>query len=267
MSANDKSTTERITSIQTWVPGKLFSFRCTRDAGYRFVAGQFARLGVHSPDSPDTVWRAYSMVSSPYDEHLEFFSIVVEGGLFTSTLEQLRVGDPVLVDKTAHGFLTTDRFAHGVAQRRHLWMLSSGTGLAPFLSILGDLHVWEEYDRLVLVHSVRTAAELAYADTIAGLAQHPVFGEFCRERPEKLAYVPVVTRESVPGMLDRRLTTLLDDGGLERHTGLALEPADNCVMLCGNPEMVTDLRKRLQDRGFRAPRRGQPGNLAVENYW
>lgn len=267
MSDNDKYTAERITHIHTWVPGKLFSFTCTRSPGYRFVAGQFARLGVRVEGQPDIVWRAYSMVSSPYDEHLEFFSIVVEGGLFTTALQSLQVGDTVLVDKTAHGFLTTDRFAHGSAERRDLWMLSSGTGLAPFVSILHDLHVWEEYDRLILVHSVRTAAELAYADRIQALERHEIFGEFCRERPGKLVYVPVITREHVPGCLDRRLTTLLDDGGLERHIGIALDPASACVMLCGNPEMVRDLRKRLQDRGFRAPRRGQPGNLAVENYW
>lgn len=267
MSPNDKYTEERITDLRTWVPGKLFSFCCTRSPGYRFVAGQFARLGVRVAGQPDIVWRAYSMVSSPYDDHLEFFSIVVEGGLFTTALQSLQVGDTVLVDKTAHGFLTTDRFAHGSATRRDLWMLSSGTGLAPFVSILHDLHVWQEYDRLIVVHSVRTAAELAYADRLRSLPQHPVFGEFCTGRPDKLAYVPVVTREHVPGCLDARLTTLLDNQALEHHLGITLDPATACVMLCGNPDMVRDLRQRLQARGFRAPRRGQPGNLAVENYW
>src|SRR5690606_8734276 len=127
--AEDKYTIETITWVHTWVPGKLFSFRCTRDRGFRFEPGQFARLGVKPAGSDEIVWRAYSMVSSSYDEHLEFFSIVVEGGLFTGALEHLRVGDTVYVDKTAYGFLTTERFAHDVEHKRSLWMLSSGTGL------------------------------------------------------------------------------------------------------------------------------------------
>lgn len=265
--SDDKYTEQTITWLHTWVPGKLFSLRCTRDTGFRFAAGQFARLGVRPPGSDEIVWRAYSMVSSPYDEHLEFFSIVVEGGQFTGTLEHLRVGDTLYVDKTAYGFLTTDRFAQDVPRERSLWMLSSGTGLAPFLSILTDLTVWESFGRLVLVHSVRTPQELAYADTIRDLREHPVFGEFLREAPDRLCYVPVVTRDPPPGMLRRRITALLDDGELEQAVGHRLDPDDACVMLCGNPEMVADLRKRLQDRGFRAPRRGRPGNLAVENYW
>src|SRR5690606_2339944 len=174
----DKFTAETITWVHTWVPGKLFSFRCTRPAGFRFAAGQFARLGVRPEGSDEIVWRAYSMVSSPYDEHLEFFSIVVEGGLFTGTLETLCAGDTVYVDKTAYGFLTTERFAHGTGERPALWMLASGTGLAPFLSILHDLHVWDEFGKLVLVHSVRTPEELAYADTVDKLSQHDIFGEY-----------------------------------------------------------------------------------------
>ncbi|GAA5235760.1 ferredoxin--NADP reductase [Verticiella sediminum] len=263
----EKYTAETITWLHTWVPGKLFSLRCTRDPGFRFTAGQFARLGVKPRGSDEIVWRAYSMVSSPHDEHLEFFSIVVEGGLFTGALEHLRVGDTVYVEKTAYGFLTIERFAHDVPLERSLWMLASGTGLAPFLSMLTDLAVWEQFGPLVLVHSVRTREELAYADTLRALPEHPVFGEFLRENPARLRYLPVVTREHVPGALSHRITELLADGELERAAGLPLDPAQACVMLCGNPEMVRDLRKLVQERGFRAPRRGQPGNLAVENYW
>lgn len=265
--SEDKYTAQTITWLHTWVPGKLFSLRCTRDPGFRFVAGQFARLGVRPKGSDEIVWRAYSMVSAPYDEHLEFFSIVVEGGLFTSALEHLRPGDTIYVDKTAYGFLTTERFTQDVPPTRTLWMLSSGTGLAPFLSILADLPVWESFGTMVLVHSVRTRDELAYAQDIAALAEHPVIGDYLKADPSRLRYVPVVTREPLPGALSQRITTLLDTGELERSLGLALEPAHSCVMLCGNPDMVTDLRQRVQDRGFRAPRRGNPGNLAVENYW
>ena len=141
----DKYTEEIITEIQVWAPN-LFSFRTTRDRGFRFVAGQFARLGVEA--AGEIVWRAYSIVSAPYDEFLEFYSIVVPGGAFTSQLAALRVGDRVLVERRSLGFLTTDRFELG----RDLWMLSTGTGLAPFLSILYDLKTWETYENLVLVH-------------------------------------------------------------------------------------------------------------------
>ena len=265
--ADEKFTEETITSVHTWVPGKLFSFRCTRHAGFRFEAGQFARLGVKPVGSDEIVWRAYSMVSSPYHEHLEFFSIVVEGGLFTGTLEAMRPGDTIYVDRQAYGFLTTERFAHGVEHDRTLWMLSSGTGLAPFLSILRDLPVWEAFGRMILVHSVRTPEELAYADMIGAMPQSEILQPFFAGDPQRLVYIPVVTRAPGATPLDARITTLLDDGRLEAAAGEALDPAHACVMLCGNPQMVTDLRKRVQDRGFRAPRRGLPGNLAVENYW
>ncbi len=265
--SSEKFTAEVITWVHTWVPGKLFSFRCTRPAGFRFAAGQFARLGVLPAGSDQIVWRGYSMVSSPYDEHLEFFSIVVEGGQFTGTLETLRPGDTLYVDKTAYGFLTTERFPHDTGETPALWMLASGTGLAPFLSILHDVHVWESFGRLVLVHSVRTPEELAYADTIRELHRHEVFGQYFATAPDRLQYVPVVTRAPGATELDERITALLDNGRLEQAVGHRLDPAHACVMLCGNPEMVAELRKRVQDRGFRAPRRGMPGNLAVENYW
>ena len=265
--ADEKYTAETITSVHTWVPGKLFSFRCTRDAAFRFQAGQFARLGVKPAGSDEIVWRAYSMVSTSYHEYLEFFSIVVEGGQFTSVLEHLQPGDTIYVDKTAYGFLTTDRFAHGVSEPRTLWMLASGTGLAPFLSILYDLHTWDAFARFVLVHSVRTPEELAYADTIRGLPGDELFAPFFAADPARLRYIPVVTRAPGSTPLQQRITTLLDTGELERAAGEALDTERACVMLCGNPQMVTDLRARLQDRGFRAPRRGKPGNLAVENYW
>ncbi len=268
--SSDKYTDEAITWVKTWVPGKLFSFRTTRDRAFRFVPGQFARLGLRRADpgaadgsGTSIVWRAYSIVSAPYDEFLEFFSIVVPGGEFTSELEKLKEGDTIYVDRTAFGFLTTAAFPQG----KDLWMLSSGTGLAPFISVLLDLQVWEEYEHLILVHSVRTEEELAYRDTIEAFKNHEYFGEILRENPGKLIYLPSITRETVPGTLNARITTLIESGELERQAGLPLDPERGRIMLCGNPEMVTDLRKLLSTRGFAASRRGKPGNLAVENYW
>lgn len=268
--SSDKYTTETVSWVKTWVPGKLFSFRTTRDRAFRFVPGQFARLGLRRDDpqakdgsGSSIVWRAYSIVSAAHDEYLEFYSIVVPGGEFTGELEHLREGDPIYVEKTAYGFLTTAAFPEG----EDLWMLSSGTGLAPFISVLQDLPVWETYRHLVVVHSVRCAEELVYRDVIEGLCEHEYFGEFCREQPRKLIYLASVTREHVAGTLDQRITTLVESGQLEREAGVTLDPARSRVMLCGNPNMVSDLRKALSPRGFAASRRGKPGNLAVENYW
>jgi ferredoxin--NADP+ reductase len=256
--ANDKYTTETITTVRPWTDS-LFSFRTTRDRGYRFVPGQFARLGVRDAEDGEIVWRAYSIASANYDEHLEFFSVVVPDGAFTSRLSKLKEGDEILVEKKSYGFLTTDRFEAG----RDLWMLATGTGLAPFLSILHDFETWESYDNLVLVQSVRTQAELAYEDLIRGFDNSEYYAEFAH----KLRYLRIVTREPVPGTLRDRVTKLLSSGVLEENVGLKLDHDRSRIMLCGNPDMVEDSRKLLVDRGFRVSRRGDPGHLAVENYW
>ena len=256
--AADKYTAETITDVRPWTDS-LFSFKTTRDRGYRFTPGQFARLGVRDADNGEIVWRAYSIASANYDEHLEFFSVVVPNGAFTSRLSRLKEGDEILVEKKSYGFLTTDRFEQG----RDLWMLATGTGLAPFLSILHDFATWETYENLVLVQSVRTQAELAYEDLIRGFDRSEYYAEFAH----KLRYLRIVTREPVPGTLRDRVTKLLASGVLEENVGLRLDQDRSRIMLCGNPEMVEDSRKLLVDRGFRVSRRGDPGHLAVENYW
>lgn len=255
--AADKYTVERITDVRAWTPS-LFSFKTTRHRGFRFVAGQFARLGVRNGEG-GIVWRAYSIVSAPYDEHLEFYSIVVPGGEFTSRLARLENGDEILVEKMNYGYLTTDRFQAG----RDLWMLATGTGLAPFISILYDFTTWEQYDNLILVHSVRCRGELAYEETIRSFAGHNLLHDATAE----LRYIQVVTREDVPGALNARVTTLIENGELERAAGLPLSQERARIMICGNPEMVEDTRELLLARGFSLSRRGQPGHLALENLW
>jgi ferredoxin--NADP+ reductase len=257
MSSSDKYTEETILEIKVWTDN-LFTFKTTRSPSYRFIPGQFARLGVTKPDGK-VVWRPYSIVSANYDELLEFYSIVVPGGEFTSELSQLKVGDKLFVDKTNYGFLTTDRFENG----KDLWMLSTGTGLAPFISILYDFNTWEQYDNLILVHTVRHPEELAYADLIEGFKEHEFFGEFAH----KLKYIKTVTREKVAGTINARITTLIENGELERHAGIQLSLERSRVMICGNPEMVDQTRLLLQGKGMVVSRRGQPGHLAVENYW
>lgn len=251
----DKYTIETIIEKRPWTTG-LFSFRTSRNRAFRFVPGQFARLGLRKPDG-STVWRAYSMVSAPYDEHLEFFSIVVPGGEFTTLLAQLDVGDEILVDKAAFGFLTTDRFRPA----RDLWLLATGTGLAPFLSILQDPAIWADYENIIVVHSVRTAAELTYRDEMRALVEHPLVGDAAR----RLRYVPVVTRERPPGALDARIPALIRDGRLEASVGIRLDTGQSRIMICGNPDMVRDTRTALKELGFALSRRERPGQLAVEN--
>ena len=163
--SEEKFTRQRLLEVQTLTP-TLFTLRTTRDPGFRFTAGQFARLGVRKP-SGSIVWRAYSMVSAPHDEFLDFFSIVVPDGEFTSELSRLEPGDELLIDKQAFGFLTLDRFPDG----RDLWLLATGTGLAPFLSILQDFEVWQRFERIVLVYSARTGSELAYQQLIRELPE------------------------------------------------------------------------------------------------
>ncbi|MFC4864571.1 ferredoxin--NADP reductase [Pseudomonas sp. MAHUQ-62] len=255
--SEEKFTRQTLLDVETLTPS-LFTLRTTRDAGYRFRAGQFARLGVTKADG-STVWRAYSMVSAPHDEHLEFFSIVVPGGEFTSELSRLAVGGTLMVDKTSFGFLTLDRFVDG----RDLWLLATGTGLAPFLSILQDLEVWQRFERIILVYSVRQAAELAYQPLIDDLKNR----DYLEGVADKLLYIPVVTREEVPGALHGRITTLIENGELERVAGLELTPEHSRVMLCGNPQMIDDTRAVLKKRDMNLSLTRRPGQVAVENYW
>ncbi|MFI8480689.1 ferredoxin--NADP reductase [Pseudomonas sp. NPDC078700] len=255
--SDDKFTRQILSDVHVWSP-TLFSLRCSRDPGFRFTAGQFARLGVSKADGT-VVWRAYSMVSAPHDDYLEFFSIVVPGGEFTSELSRLSVGDTLLVDKQAFGFLTLDRFIDG----RDLWLVASGTGLAPFLSILQGLEVWQRFERIVLVYSARTAQELAYQQLIKQLSTLEHLAEYAH----KLVYVPVVTRESVAGCLSQRITGLIESGELERAAGVAMDAEHSRVMLCGNPQMIDDLRQLLKKRDMQLSLTRRPGQVAVENYW
>jgi ferredoxin/flavodoxin---NADP+ reductase len=305
-----KFTRETITWIEAVTP-KLFRFRTTRPAGFRFAAGQWARLGVEShtavkptiklaigadaSSAEPPVWRAYSIASAHYAHELEFYSIVVPNGAFTTQLSRLAVGDTLLVEKLPYGFLTTARFqttrdAQGLANN-DLWLLSTGTGLAPFISIVQDLDVWQDYARIIVVHGVRESAELAYASDIAALRTHELFAELGAAQAGKLVYLPVVSRETpantaadAPDAIDAfdarstgkscnevllhgRITDLLLSGALETAAGCAIEPQRSRVMICGNPDMVTDTRSLLKARGLSVSRNAAPGQIAVENYW
>lgn len=253
----DKATEQRILEIRHWTE-RLFSFRITRPAAFRFQPGQFARLGIASETS-GIIWRAYSMVSASYDEFLEFFSITVPNGAFTTRLAQLVSGDTIHIEKLPYGYLTTGRFVGG----RDLWMLASGTGVAPFLSILRDPEVWDRFDNLVLAYSVREAKDLAYRDEIVALTQ----AELYAPQAHKFRFAPVVTREHISGILHQRLTTLIKDKELERFVSLPLDPDRARLLVCGNPQMLDEMRGVLTERGLRPDRSREPGNFAFENYW
>ncbi|HFX6247279.1 TPA: ferredoxin--NADP reductase [Acinetobacter baumannii] len=250
----EKFSVEKVLSVHRWTP-TLFSFTMTRPSHFKFTAGQFARIGLKVGD--ELVVRAYSVVSSPFDETLEFFSIVVPDGAFTSNLQHLKVGDELYLEKIPYGYLTLARYQQPLPH--DLWLLATGTGLAPFLSMLQDFETWSNYQKINLVYSVRTAAELAYVDRIQEIAE--TFGE----GHLGFKFIPIITRDpSAP--LHERLPVLIENGELEKAAGLELSPASSHVMLCGNPQMVDDTKEALKCRGLTMNRRGE-GNIAVENYW
>lgn len=255
---SEKASCERLLSVHRWTD-KLLTFRTTRAPGYRFTAGQFARLGLEVEG--EIVSRAYSITSAEAQDFLEYYAIVVPGGRFTTCLDRLQPGAPVWVEKLSYGFMTADRFTDG----RHLWMLATGTGLGPYVSILQQDDVWQRFEDLVVVHCVRQREELAYRETFAALKA----GAAARGLPARLHYVPVVTRgeDQQDGVLHARITTLLRDASLERHTGLAIDVGQSRVMACGNPEMVTEVRDILRERGMTPLRRNGGGQFVTEDYW
>jgi ferredoxin--NADP+ reductase len=262
---SDKYSQQTIVSIHAWTP-TLISFRLTRPPQFRFTAGQFARLGLSKldPNSPTgtgerLIWRAYSIASATSDEHLEFCSVLLPEGEFTTELAGLGVGDTMYIENVSYGFLTTAGFVPGP----DLWMIATSTGLAPFVSMLYESKTWDCYENLVVVHSVRYAAELAYRDALLRLPNQPRFGA----STARLHYVPIVTREPGASYLPDRIPQLLTDGRLELAAGVPLDLARSRVLLCGNPAMVADMRSLLGARGYATSRRLKPGTLAVENYW
>ncbi|EJM21073.1 flavodoxin reductase family protein [Pseudomonas sp. GM21] len=235
-----KLTTERVLNVHHW-NDNLFSFRTTRDPGLRFSNGQFVMLGLEDGGRP--LIRAYSVASPNYEEHLEFFSIKVPDGPLTSKLQHLKPGDPIVVSKKPTGSLILDDLLPG----KHLYLLSTGTGLAPFISVIQDPQTYERFEKVVLVHGVRYVSELAYADFIDKvLPDNEFFGEKVRE---SLLYYPTVTRENFRNQ--GRLTDLIRSGKL--FSDLDLPPADPSTdrfMICGSPAMLTDSCNLLNELGF-----------------
>lgn len=246
---------ERVLSVHHW-NDTLFSFTTTRDKALRFHNGHFVMLGLEVDGKP--LMRAYSIASANYEENLEFLSIKVPDGPLTSRLQHLKEGDAVLVSRKPVGTLVIDDLKAG----RNLFLLGTGTGLAPFMSIIKDPETYERFEKVVLVHGVRFVSELAYADFIQNeLPNNEFFGELVRE---KLLYYPTVTRE--PFRNEGRITQALESGKLCQDLGLpAIDPAQDRAMLCGSPSMLADLSAMLDSFGFVVSAGvGQPGDYVIE---
>jgi ferredoxin--NADP+ reductase len=217
-----------------------------------FKAGQFTKLGLQIGD--EIVGRPYSIVSAPGDPVLEFYFSTVPEGPLSPKLSRLGVGDTVLVAPKPNGFLVLDEVPPSI----HLWLLATGTGLGPFLSMLKTAEPWQRFQRVVLVHAARMADELTYRRAIARIAE---------DEPKRFGYIPMISREQADFALAGRIPAAIADGRLEARAGLALDAALAHVMLCGNPAMVEDATAALAARGLRKHKRKEPGQISMETYW
>jgi len=247
--------------MSTWLEGRvvenrhwteaLFSLRI-EGVALSFQAGQFVRIALDIDG--ERVARAFSMVNAPADPVLEFYGIVVPQGPLSPRLARLQAGERLFVASNPAGFLVLPEIPDADA----LWLLSTGTGIAPFVSMLRAGMPWQRFRHVVLVHAVRHARELAYRDEMEKVgAAHP----------SRFEYVPVVSREDAPPALRGRIPALLRDGRLEAAAGLKLAGATSQIMLCGNPDMLKDTTAALTERGMRKNRRRAPGHITVESFW
>lgn len=247
--------TETVLSVHHW-NDTLFSFTTTRDAALRFTNGHFVMIGLEVDGKP--LMRAYSVASPNYAEELEFLSIKVPNGPLTSRLQHLKVGDEIFMSRKPVGTLVIDDLRSG----RNLYLFGTGTGLAPYMSIIQDPDTYERFEKIILIHGVRYVSELAYRDFIEqDLPNHEYFGDLIKE---KLIYYPTVTRE--PFLNEGRITDLINTGKFFTDTGLAeIDPELDRAMICGSPAMLEDISQLLNDRGLTiSPGVGQPGDYVIE---
>ena len=245
---------ETVLSIHHWTD-RLFTFKTTRDPSLRFSNGHFTMIGLRVNEKP--LLRAYSIVSANYEEHLEFLSIKVPDGPLTSRLQHIKVGDKIIVGRKPTGTLLIDYLLPG----KRLFLLSTGTGLAPFMSIVHDPETYEKFEQIILVHGVRQKDELAYHDLLVEhLPAHEILGDMVRSQ---LSYYPTVTREAYRNM--GRVTDLMQTGTKFEDLGIPpLKQAEDRVMICGSPGMLKDLKHMLEGRGFAEGNTSKPGDFVIE---
>ena len=251
MAANIRE--EEVLSVHHW-NDTLFSFTTTRDPGFRFENGQFIMIGIEVDGKP--LMRAYSIASANYEEHMEFFSIKVQDGPLTSRLQKIKPGDKLLCSKKPTGTLLVE----ALKPAKHLYLLATGTGLAPFLSVIKDPEVYERFDKVILTHGVREISELAYQQVINELPENEFFGEMVKG---KLLYYPSVTREDFH--TQGRLTEALTSGKISDAFDLpTINVDDDRFMLCGSPSMLKDFCEILDERGFKETIRGVNAEYVIE---
>ncbi len=245
---------ERVTWVRHWTPS-LFSIGATRDPGLRFLAGQFVMLGIEVAGKP--LLRAYSIVSPPWADELEFYSIKVPDGPLTSRLQNIREGDEIYIGKKPTGTLILD----GLRPGRNLYLLGTGTGLAPFLSLAREPEVYERFEKVIITHTVREVADLNYRDLLSRqLPADELLGELVAG---KLIFYPTVTREAFP--TQGRITDLISSGRIFEDIGLPpLDRARDRLMLCGGPSVLADLKALLIDRGYDEGSVANPGDFVLE---
>lgn len=245
---------ETVTFVRQYTD-RLFMFRATRDPGFRYENGQFAMIGIEVAGLP--LVRAYSMASANYEEELEFYSIKVENGPLTSRLRHIKVGDTVLVGRKPTGTLVQSSLLPG----KRLYLLSTGTGIAPFASIVKDPDVYDRYEQIILVHGCRQIAELQYGvDLVESVKASEFIGEYARE---KLVHYPTATRE--PYANNGRITAAIESGALFEKLGVPpLDPAEDRVMICGGQQVLLDLQDALEARGFEEGSGGKPASYVIE---
>ena len=245
---------EKVLDVHHWTD-RLFTFKTTRDPALRFSNGHFTMIGLKVNNKP--LLRAYSIVSANYEDHLEFLSIKVPDGPLTSRLQHIQPGDSIVVGRKPTGTLLIDYLLPG----KRLFLLSTGTGLAPFMSIVRDPDTYNKFEQIVLVHGVRQKDELAYHDLLVDhLPQHEYLGDMVRAQ---LIYYPTVTREAYRNM--GRVTELIDTGKLFDDLGIPpLDPREDRVMICGSPGMLKDLKHMLEGRGFNEGSTSRPGDFVIE---
>jgi ferredoxin--NADP+ reductase len=246
---------EEVLTVHHWTD-RLFSFTTTRDQALRFSNGHFTMIGLRG-DNGKPLLRAYSIVSPNYEEHLEFLSIKVQDGPLTSRLQHIKVGDKIIVGRKPTGTLLIDYLLPG----KNLYLLSTGTGMAPFLSVIRDPETYERFEKVILVHGVREVKELAYHDYLTQeLPQHEFLGEMVSQQ---FLYYPTVTREAFKNQ--GRVTDLIENGKLFADLGLPnIDPANDRVMICGSPQMLKDLKHMLETRSFKEGNTTTPGDFVIE---
>ncbi len=234
---------------------KLFSLKIKVDIG-DFTAGQFIKLSQVVDDK--RVGRAYSLVNPPGSDYIEVLAVAVEEGQLSPNLQALKVGDVIDVATKASGFMTLDELPKEELKGKHLWFLATGTAVGPFISIMDTSEPWQNYEKVVLVYGVRKVEDIAYLEQIK---------QYEANYPQQFKLVLSVTREELIGALTTRIPDAIISGELEAQVGLQLSPENSQVMICGNPEMISQSQQVLKDRGLLKNLRRAPGQITVEKYW